>query len=96
MNTDELSKKSIPLNIQLSHYDKEMLEALKKDTGKGMGTLLREYITARYRMRYNNEPTCADCTACKCPHMHQVQPAKQITNAELLAQEEEPNGTAET
>lgn len=87
MNTDTLDKKSIPLNIQLSPNDKQMLELLKKDTGKGMGTLLREYITARFRMRFNNEPACADCTTCKCPHMHQVQATQQITNEELLANE---------
>lgn len=94
MNTDELEKKSIPLNIQLSHYDKEMLEAMKKETGKGMGTLIREGIRARYRMRYNNEPACADSTACKCPHMHQVQPVTQLTDAELLAQEAQSDGKA--
>ncbi len=93
MNTDVLSKKSIPLNIQLSSYDKEMLERLKKDTGKGMGTLLREAIKVRFRMRFNNEPSCADCTPCKCPQMHQIQSARQVTDAELLAQGGEEDGS---
>jgi hypothetical protein len=92
MNTDQRNKKSIPLNIQLSYYDKEMLERIKKETGKGMGTILRESIKARFRMRFNNEPSCADCTACKCPQMHQIQAARQVTDAELLAQEVPDNG----
>ncbi len=91
MNTDEASKKTIPLNIQLSIYDKQMLEKMKKETGKGMGQLIREAINARFRMRYNNEPSCADCTACKCPQMHQIQSARQTTDAELLALSDEPD-----
>ena len=92
MNIDDNEKKTVKLNIQLSATDKEMLERMKKETGKGMGTLIREAITARFRMRYNNEPSCADCTACKCPQMHQVQSPNTTSNADLLAADPPPNG----
>ncbi len=86
MNIDIDKRKSIPLNIQLSPIDKQMLEKLKSDTGKGMGTLLRECISLMFRMRFNNEPSCANGTSCKCPNMHQIQSARQITNSDLLNQ----------
>ena len=95
MNIDDDKKKSIPLNIQLSATDKEMLERLKADSGKGMGTLLREAIRLRFRMRFNNEPSCANGTPCKCPQMHQIQAARQTTDAELLAQEDTNHGETE-
>jgi len=95
MNRDDENKKSIALNVQLSPIDKQMLEKLKEDTGKGMGTLIREGIRLRFRMRFNNEPSCASGLACKCPQMHQMQVARQTTDAELLAQEGAHNGQAE-
>lgn len=95
MNIDDDSKKSIAMNIQLSPIDKQMLEKLKGDTGKTFGALVREGIRLRFRMRFNNEPSCANGTACKCPQMHQMQVARQTTDAELLAKEGADNGPAE-
>lgn len=95
MNIDDENKKSIAMNIQLSPVDKGMLEKMKDDTGKGFGALVREGIRLRFRMRFNNEPSCANGTACKCPQMHQMQVARQTTDAELLAQEGANDGQAE-
>jgi len=94
MNIDDDNKKSIALNVQLSPIEKQMLELLKADTGKGMGSLIREGVRLRFRMRFNNEPSCASGLACKCPQMHQMQVARKTTDAELLAQEGADDGQA--
>lgn len=89
MSNDTRTKKDIPLNIQLSEIEKGMLIQLKIDTGKSYGALLREGLVARYRMRFNNEPQCADSQQCKCPHLHQVQAVDKLSDAELLDSQSE-------
>lgn len=84
MPIDPQDKKTIALNIQLSETSKEMLRQLKKDTGLGYGAILRDAIVMRYRMRFNNEPRCVDGQSCKCPHLHQIQQADKLTDAELM------------
>ncbi len=90
---DPNDQKTIPLNIQLSHYDKKMLESLARDTGKGMATILREAIKLRYLMRFNNDPSCSDGQACKCPQMHRIQRPEELSNADLLALGEPADGS---
>lgn len=93
--TDELdTSKTIPLNIQLSEVDKEMLERLKKDSGDSFGAILRQAISTIYRMRFANEPRCANSEACKCPQMHQIKSVETLTDAELLQSHPEPDGKA--
>lgn len=92
MNSEPSSRKDIPLNIQLSAVEKEMLIRLRKDSGDSFGCILREALVNRYRMRFNNEPRCTTGTTCKCPQMHQIQEIDKKTDAELLGSHSNPNG----
>ena len=87
-------KKTIALNIQLSEVEKGMLERLKLDSGLSFGAILRSAISTQYRMRFANEPRCANAEACKCPQMHQIQKVDTLTDAELL--QSHPDADAKT
>ena len=84
--------KDVVLNVQMEEYIKAMLRKLCQDSGKGMSQMVRDMIEARYRARFNNEPTCVDCTACRCPQMHAIQPTEKVPGHELLSQHENPSG----
>lgn len=86
--------KTIALNIQLSEVDKEMLERLKLDSGESFGAILRGAISNMFRMRFANEPRCANSEACKCPQMHQIKSVDTQTDAELLQSHPAPDATA--
>ncbi len=94
MPTELDTAKTIALNIQLSEVDKEMLERLKKDSGKSFGAILRGSISTMYRMRFANEPRCANSEACKCPQMHQIKSAETQSDADLLLSHPAPDATA--
>ena len=84
--------KEVVLNVQMEKYIKEMLVKLSEDCGKTMSHIVREMVEARYRMRFNNEPACLDCNACKCPQMHIVQQQQRIPGHELVERESPQNG----
>lgn len=88
-------KKNLDINVKMSPTDKSMLKQLSDDSGMGMSQIVREMISARYRMRFANEPTCVNCARCLCANMHRLQEENRLTDEELVNQQGENHGTTE-
>jgi len=87
------SAKTIDFNVKLSENEKSMLDALAKDAGLTMSEVVRSHITARFRMRFANEPRCSSGNNCLCPNMHTLQNAARPSDADILKGLGPQNGT---
>lgn len=88
------SAKTVDFNVKLSENEKEMLQALAKDSNLTMSEIVRSHITHRFRMRFANEPRCTSGNNCLCPNMHTLQNADKPTDSDILNALANPNGTA--
>jgi len=88
MASNNPDKNDTVANVLMPTHLKKMLTKLADDKGVNMSQLIREMIESRFRMRYNNEPACLSCEACRCPQMHIVQLATKVPAHELMGQHE--------
>lgn len=83
------------VNVPMPATTASMLEKLSTGTKRSKSQIIRESIVALFRMKYANEPRCADCSLCKCPQMHTVQAPGAISDEDLLAKTDTDNDNAE-
>ena len=86
MPTPDALKKTHPFNVQMSQNEMGMLQQIAGERGESKAKVLRDLLDSSWRMRFNNQPQCADCTSCKCPSMHSIQPTERMTTPELYEQ----------
>lgn len=72
------SKYRIKFNLLLSAKDDDMLIALAAADASSKARLCRRLIQGAYNMLHHHQPTCADSTACRCPHAHVYSPSAPI------------------
>lgn len=74
------------LNVPMSPTYKAMLKQLATDSKKSMAQCVRDAVESHYRMKYANEPRCANSDLCKCPTLHMVTQSNPLTNAEIMTE----------
>lgn len=78
---------TVRVNVPMPQTTADMLSKLSHDSKRAKSQIIREGIIALFRMKYANEPRCADSGLCKCPNMHTVQASNRISDEDLLKQQ---------
>lgn len=86
MPSPKVKLKTIPVNVYMEPYVKDMLLKLAQEEAVPMSQIVREGIVSRYRHSFANEPHCANSTECRCPAMHSIQPKARLSDEELMRQ----------
>ena len=69
------SRFKIKFNLLLDETDDARLIALAGAEDSSKARLCRRLIRSAYAMQFEQRPTCANNTACRCPHAHVYSPA---------------------
>ena len=65
---------TINFNMKIDEPTDNQLIALAHEAHTSKAAVLRRLIRGTYAMSFDNVPTCADDTPCRCPHAHVVSP----------------------
>lgn len=85
---------NLRMNTSLDETGQAMIQQLAKVDAVSEASIIRQLISQRFRMKFDQQPVCATGINCLCPQMHVPTLPRSESDTELLQRVASPGPDA--